>query len=135
MKKLIAAAILAGFAFTAQAKTIHADVDCQGVPAEMHLTENKNVTIIADGVMYPFSLESVTIPNMGNTDVVVMVRAKSQSGKEAAFSYTRQSLNERKMWLLVDGAPEKECRIINSWVDDQDLRPSRSRVTVTHEGE
>ena len=135
MKKLIAAAILAGFAFTAQAKTIHADVDCQGIPAEMHLTENKNVTIIADGVMYPFSLGVVSIPSMGNTDNVVMVRAKSQSGKEAAFSYTSQSLNQRKMWLLVDGAPEKECRIINAWVDNQDLRPSRSRVTVTHEGE
>lgn len=135
MKKLLTASVLAGFALTAQAKTIHADVDCQGIPAEMHLSENNKATIIADGVMYPFSLESVTIPSMGNTDVVVMVRAKSQSGKEAAFSYTRQSLNERKMWLLVDGAPEKECRIINAWVDNQDLRPSRSRVTVTHEGE
>ena len=135
MKKLLTAAILAGFAFTAQAENFHANLNCQGIPAELHLSDANHVTIIADGVMYPFGQDSVTIPNMGNTDVVVMVRAKSQSGKEAAFSYTRQSLNEGKVWLLADGQKEKECRIINSWVDNQDLRPSRSRVTVTHEGE
>lgn len=135
MKKLITAAILAGFAFTAQAENFHANLNCQGVPAELHLSDANHVTIIADGVMYPFGLDSVALPNMGNTDVVVVVHAKSQSGKEAAFIYTRQSLNEGKVSLLVDGQKEKECRIINSWVDNQDLGPSRSHVTVTHEGQ
>lgn len=135
MKKLIATIILSAFAFTSHAEAFHANINCQGTPAELHLSNANNVTILADGVLYPFGMDSVTIPNMGGTDMVVMVRAKSQSGKEAAFSYTRQSLNEGKVWLLVDGQKEKECRVINSWTTEHETSMSGSRITVTHAGE
>lgn len=115
MKKLIAVSILSALAFTANAKSFHANLICSGSNVQYSLSSQNQSSIIVDGIPYPISQDSVSIPNMGGTDMVTMLRAKSQSGQDAAISYTGQSLKQGQLWLIVGSGPEKECRVLNSW--------------------
>lgn len=115
MKKLITLAILSALALGANAKSFHANLICSGSNVQYDLSSQNQSSIIVDGVPYPIGKDSVSVPNMGGSDMVTMLRASNQAGHEAALSYTGQSLREGKLWLIVGSGPEKECRVLNSW--------------------
>lgn len=115
MKNLITATIVAAMSFTASAGSFHAMLICQGSKVAYNLSADNKSTMEVDGIPYYDSKDSISVPNLGGTDMVTMLRAGSQSGKEAALSYTGQSLREGKLWLIVGSGPEKECRVLNSW--------------------
>lgn len=115
MKKIITLAIMSAMAFTANAKSFHANLICQDSRVVYQLSSTNQSTMEVDGIPYFNSKESVSIPNLGGTDKVTMLRAANQSGKEAAISYTQQSLKENKLWLIIGSGPEKPCYVVNSW--------------------